>query len=334
MSDSKALIRQWRLLRLLADARHGYTVRELQTEMSVSLETVRRDLKDLQDVGFRVCETVGFRGVKRWRVEGFDEAFQLNIADLISIYMGRQLLEPLAGTPFWDGQQKVFNRIRGRLSDSAVQYLEKLGRTIQTTRVGAGDYSQRSEMIDRLMVAVEDGLVSLIRYRSDESREAEVKEVYPQGFVFHRGSLYLIAWSVDRCAIRTYKMDRVEGVESTKRQASLPIKFDLADWLENGFGIFGGTEGKVQTVRVHFSSAVARYVRESRWHRSQKFSNEQDGSLLAEFQLTETQEIKRWIMSFGPEATILSPQELVDDIKADLDMMRSRYQMVAEGVRE
>ena len=103
MSDSKALIRQWRLLRFLADARTGYTVKELQQEMGMSIETIRRDIIDLGHVGFKVRESVGYRGVKRWRVEGFEDNFGFTITDLLSIYMGRQFLEPLAGTPFWDG---------------------------------------------------------------------------------------------------------------------------------------------------------------------------------------------------------------------------------------
>lgn len=193
MSDSKALIRQWRLLRFLADARHGYTVRELQEEMTVSLETVRRDLKDLAEAGFRVREKIGFRGVKRWRVEGFEDGFQLNISDLLSIYVGRQFLEPLAGTPFWDGQQKVFSKIRGTLGESAMKYLQKLTRSLHATSIGASDYSQRFEMIDQLMIAIEDRRVSLIAYQSDQATETSTVEIYPQGFIFHRGSLYLIA---------------------------------------------------------------------------------------------------------------------------------------------
>ena len=75
MRDSKALMRQWRLLRFLADARTGYTVKELQQEMGMSIETIRRDIIDLGHVGFKVRESVGYRGVKRWRVEGFEDNF-------------------------------------------------------------------------------------------------------------------------------------------------------------------------------------------------------------------------------------------------------------------
>ncbi|MEZ6043677.1 MAG: WYL domain-containing protein [Planctomycetaceae bacterium] len=222
MSASKSLIRQWRLLKLLADAHTGYTVKELSAEMEVSLETIRRDISDLTTGGFRVCESVGFRGVKRWRVEGFREAFGFTITDLLSIYMGRQFLEPLAGTPFWDGQHKVFSKIRGALGEQALRYLQKLAASLHTTAVGSSDYSKRWKMIDQLIIAVEDRLVSLIVYQSDQATEPVEQEVYPQGFVFHRGSLYLIAWSSRRSEIRTYKMDRIDDVHSTNLKASIP----------------------------------------------------------------------------------------------------------------
>ena len=324
MNDSKSLIRQWRLLRLLADARVGYTVKELQAELRVSVDTVRRDVADLQSAGFRVAEMVGFRGVKRWRVEGFEDEFRFTITDMLSIFIGKQFLEPLAGTPFWDGHQKAFSKIRGALGEQAILYLRKLAASLHATSVGASDYSQRGRMIDDLMVAIEDHRVSLIVYQSDQATEPVEQEVYPQGFVFHRGSLYLIAWSSRRSEIRTYKMDRIEDVHSTNLKATIPAEFDLQEWLEHSFGVFR-SNGPLQTIRIRFTRDVARYVQESRWHKSQKLTPQPDGTLIAEFHLTDTQEIKRWIMSFGPNAMVLEPRELVEDIRQDLAAMQSAY---------
>lgn len=149
--------------------------------------------------------------------------------------------------------------------------------------------------------------------------------MYPQGFVFHRGSLYLIAWSSRRGEIRTYKMDRIDDVHFTKLPARVPENFNLADWLEHSFGIFRSGSTELQTIRVHFTRDVARYVRESNWHRHQKLTTQKDGSLIAEFTLTDTQEIKRWIMSFGPNATVLEPSHLVNEITSDLNVMTKRY---------
>ena len=55
---------------------------------------------------------------------------------------------------------------------------------------------------------------------------------------------------------------------------------------------------------------MSRYVQESQWHASQKLTKQRDGSLLAEFHLDDTVEIKSWIMSFGRNAVVLEPEQL------------------------
>ncbi len=319
---------------MLADSRTGLTVRELTEDMSVSDKTIRRDLSVLQTAGFRISESVGDFGLKRWRMEGFEQHFGFTITELLSVYMGRQFLEPLAGTPFWEGQRKVFSKIRGALGEQAVRYLQKLSGALHATSVGASDYSQRGDMIDQLMLAIEDRLISLITYQSDQATEPVEQEVYPLGMVHHRGSLYLIAWSGRRSEVRTYKVDRIDDVHITKLPATVPEKFDLSKWLEHSFGVFRSGSQQLQTIRIRFSREAARYVKESRWHNSQKLTSQKDGSLLAEFQLPDTQEIKRWIMSFGPAATVLEPEELIAEVQRDLEKMRQSYQFAPEPQSE
>ena len=259
--------------------------------------------------------------------------FHLNISDLLSIYAGRQFLEPLAETPFWDGQQKVFTKIRSALGEPAMKYLLKLSRSLHATSVGASDCSQRWDMIDQLIVAIDDRFVSLITYQSDQATESSTAEIYPQGFIFHRSSLYPIASAVHRNDIRTYEMDRIESVETTRLSAVIPEDFDLAEWLEHSFGVFRSTDRALQTIRIRFTRDVARYVTESNWHKNQKLIPQLDGSLIAEFRLTDTQEIKRWIMNFGPNAVALEPQELVEEIQQDLQQMLSNYVMEQQPQR-
>lgn len=326
MHDSTQLIREWRLLRQLADARVGYTLRELAAELSASERTIRRDLSVLEQAGFQVVESVGARGLKRWRVSGFESSLQFTVTELLSMLMTRQFVEPLAGTPFWDGQQRVFSKIRGALGDQAVRYLHRLAGAIHATAVGASDYTQRGKLIDELMVAIEDRLVTLIVYQSDQATEPVEQEVYPLSLVHHKGSLYLVAFSSRRREVRTYKVDRISSAEPTKLKARVPEDFDLQQYLQHSFGIFHGGHGEPVTVRVRFARPVARYVSEGRWHASQQLEHHPDGTLTASFELSSTTEIKRWIMSFGPAARVLEPEELIHDIEQDITEMKNQYQ--------
>jgi len=71
--DDSILARQWRLLKLLAFAPKGFTVKELTAISGVSEKTVRRDLALLKKVGFDVAETVEDFGRKSWRIRRLSE---------------------------------------------------------------------------------------------------------------------------------------------------------------------------------------------------------------------------------------------------------------------
>lgn len=72
--DESTLARQWRLLKLLAFAPKGFTVKELTAVSGVSEATVRRDLAFLRRIGFDVAETVEDYGRKAWRVRRLPES--------------------------------------------------------------------------------------------------------------------------------------------------------------------------------------------------------------------------------------------------------------------
>ena len=62
------LIRQWRLLQLLATEPEGVAVREFAAEVGTSQKTIRRDLVMLRKAGFDLEPTVGRHGRKAWRL--------------------------------------------------------------------------------------------------------------------------------------------------------------------------------------------------------------------------------------------------------------------------
>jgi predicted DNA-binding transcriptional regulator YafY len=107
----------------------------------------------------------------------------------------------------------------------------------------------------------------------------------------------------------------------TKFPFNRPADFDLQEHLRGSFGVYHG-EGHID-VKIRFTPTVARYVLESRWHESQQLTQQKDGSLLAEFHLSTTEEIKRWILSFGRHAEVLEPEELrgeiVDELRRSLE---------------
>jgi predicted DNA-binding transcriptional regulator YafY len=88
---------------------------------------------------------------------------------------------------------------------------------------------------------------------------------------------------------------------------------------------FGVIHGKTVKVVVRFDKEVAGYIKEKKWHSSQKIEPHKNGSITVTFTIAGTNEIKYWIMSYGHRAEVLEPTALRDEIKDDLLLALKRY---------
>ncbi len=310
MGQPDSFARQWLLLKTLASRPDGITLKDLAAELGVHSKTVRRGITTLQQAGFALEEKVGPRGRKTWHLQTAEGLSQVTFPfdEALALYLGRRFLTPLTGTPIGEAASRAFAKVRACLGKTAVKYLDEMSGKWHLTALGAGDYSSKGEILEQLMVGLEDRKATHIEYQSLRATEPVTYEVHPYALVWHRGSLYLVAFSRDHDETRTFKVDRIEAADASTFPFVMAEDFDLATFMSRAFGVFVG-DGDVK-VTIHFRSAVARYVEESTWHASQKLTKQRDGSVLAEFRLSDTREIKRWILGFGSLAEVLEPEEL------------------------
>ncbi|QDU61033.1 hypothetical protein Pan216_18860 [Planctomycetes bacterium Pan216] len=320
------VVRQWTLLTLLSRRRVGVSVREAATELAVGDKTIRRDLAVLLKAGFPITESTGKFNRKRWRISTSEEypAISLQFDEALALYLGRHSLQPLAGTYFWDATQRAFRKLRASLTDDVVEHLDRLAPRLHHVLPGASDYSDKANLIDDLLVAVEDCRQVLIDYQSLRATEPVTYAVNPLGITFHQGSLYLIAHSLDHKEIRTFKVDRVGSVERTDLPFPRPDDFNLERFYEKTFGVFRG-KSEV-TVVVRFTGWAARHVIERTWPSCRDIGRRADGSVVATFVVNATEELKTWILGFGANARVSSPANFREDVSNELAAALNGYQ--------
>jgi predicted DNA-binding transcriptional regulator YafY len=325
MIEEPTLTRQLLLIRTLIARRYGATVRDLAREMRVTEKTIRRDFNRFKKLGYPLVETTEGRGRKNWRLvhDGKLPPLTFALDEALVLYLARPFLEPLAGTNLWQAAHSALSKIRATLNESALEYLEQFPRFFHSTTNGLGNYSTKTDIIDGLTVAIEDRRAVHITYQSQQATEPATRDIYPYALVHHKGSLYLIAFAPEHDQLRRYKIDRIDGIETSSFVFQRPADFDIADHLARSFGIYDGV-GDV-TVVVRFLPAATRYVQESKWHPSQELTPQRDGSLLARFQLSSTVEIKSWVLGFGASAVVIEPEELRLAIANELEQSIKAY---------
>ncbi len=325
MRDETCLRRQWALLRSLTSRRIGLSIRQLADELGVTQRTIRRDLEVFRSVGFPLEETIGEFGRKSWTIKASRDQPSLAFTydEAIALYIGRRMLEPLAGTPFGEAAENAFLKIRAALGSGALDYLTRFSSMFHETGVEGLGYASKSELIDALRLAAEDFRVTRLLYRAEAAREASHRDVHPYGVVYHRGALYLIANDATQGRVKHYKVDRIEDAEILATSFTRPEEFDLATHMASAFGVY--RNGDLITIAVRFAPGVARYIRETKRHESQELIAQADGGVLATFQVSGTEEIKRWILGFGAKAEVLEPELLRREVVEELRTMLIAY---------
>ena len=119
MTENPPMIRHWNLLHLLGARHHGVTKREMARELGVSEKTIQRDLDLLRLKSVPIECLTGPRSKKTYRLgEGWRRPpLVFDFEKVTALYLGRQFLDPMAGTPFWEAAQRAWRKNRGPLGE-------------------------------------------------------------------------------------------------------------------------------------------------------------------------------------------------------------------------
>ncbi len=229
MPRNQEVIRQWKVLHALESSRHGAAIDALADELDVTTRTIRRDLAALQEAGFPLYDERDDDGRVRWRLDGqvlkgLETGFTL--AELCALYLSRNLLEAVAGTPFQRDLTLAFSRLEKMLSPRMRQFLDRLPRVL-AAKPGPRDPRRRLLRRHRrpLLEATLHFRVTTMRYHSVSSGRVKDYQVHPYRLAFAQGALYLLAYVPDYKDVRTFAVDRIAAV-SLEKQTFTPTAAD------------------------------------------------------------------------------------------------------------
>jgi predicted DNA-binding transcriptional regulator YafY len=324
MPRNQEVIRQWKVLHALESSRHGAAIDALARELDVTTRTIRRDLAALQEAGFPLFDERDEDGRVRWRLDGhvlkgIETGFTL--AELCALYLSRNLLESVAGTPFQRDLTLAFSRLEKMLSPRMRQFLDRLPSVLAAkpgprTRGGASS----ADIVGRLLEATLHFRVATMRYHSVSSARVKDYRVHPYRLAFAQGALYLLAYVPDYEAVRTFAIDRIAAI-SLEKQTFTPKEQVGNEVFANSLGVNTGPPAHVE---VEFDARVAPYVKARVWHTSQEVRENGDGIVLS-MNVCHDWALRSWILSWGPFARVLTPGSLAGDVAADLQAAHDRY---------
>jgi len=301
----------------------GITIGELAEVFGVTKRTTYRDLRALEDSGYPIyTETI--EGTTYWKLE---ESFK-NIPpvtfsqnELMALYFSRKLLTLFQTSPLQADIESAFKKIESALPAKHIAKLER----IEDMFLPLGKIERNNDLNQQVFETVRSAVFNQnplkIEYTPQKSNQALTFEVNPYSLVLYKGELYIIGYLTGK-GMRYFGLARIKKAERSNDRFSIPEDFSPSKFLSASFGLF---QGKPISLKVLFDPELSNYIQKRKWHQSQRIQQLKDGSIILSLKASGKEEIKSWLLSFGPKAKVHSPLSLRKEIEADLQKTLLQY---------
>jgi len=303
--------------------RNGITIGELSEEFGVNRRTIYRDLRALEDSGYPLLSEVA-DGAALWSLEpSFKHVppITFNLNELIALYSSRNLFKA-HGLPLNSDLESALKKIASALPAKNIAKLERMEGMFLPLAKGGRRPSIDKNLFEVIQLALLYQNPVTLEYRPRRGNQSFQCEVHPYSLVHHRGDLYLLCYVPKWNGIRYLALEGIKKADRSKERFETREDFSVSDFLDVPFGIF---HGEPISVKILFDKELADYIRGRTWHPTQKVKATEDGKILLSMTASGKEEIKAWILGLGPKATVISPQSLREEIKADLSKALEQY---------
>jgi predicted DNA-binding transcriptional regulator YafY len=279
---------------------------EIAERFEISLRTVYRDVKALQESGVPIGAEAG---TGYYIVDGYHlPPIMFNKEEAAALLTGEKLMEKFGDRSSGRLFSSAMQKIRAVLRNSDKDYLESLESSIEVFSHGRTQEPENgfpNRFLSDIQQAVGMQKVIAMDYYTYHNNTVNRREAEPIG-VFHAGSAWhLIAFCRLRKDYRDFRIDRIKSLTILDISYNKNIHLSLREYLEQHHD----PEMPIE-VKVRFAKGVARFIQERKYYLG--FVEEKDCGDRIEmtFRTRSLEYFGQWLLMFSHEVEILGPEQL------------------------
>ena len=286
----------------------GVSSQDLIERFTIDSRTLRRYFSDLREMGVPLREEVN--GTER--LISVDPTYartgvHLTLAEVLSLHFGRTLFTFLEGTSFASEMDGAIERLRPAISRYTQDITRDLDRKFMAVGEHAKDYTSEGDLLDEIVSALLYNNPADAEYRRIRS-VSKFYRLEPLTLATYRQGLYLFARDVAEKKIKCFAVERFVRFSRLRRERfEYPEDYAPQAEVSTGFGI---TSGPAEEVVAVFTPMVAPYIRERQWHRTQRLESTPEGGVRLRLRVYLGPELREWLLGFGPDVRVESPEAL------------------------
>jgi predicted DNA-binding transcriptional regulator YafY len=236
---------------------------------------------------------------------------QITEGELFALVVAERALQQYRGTSFEKPLLSALQKMEQALPDTISLSLSDVGQTISFRT--SSEPILDLEVFDALAKATTSRQQLELTYRKPGQQQAEKRIVDPYHLANINGEWFLFAFDHLRNDLRTFVPARIKAIRQTGKTFERRQKFSLDKRLRGSFGVQSG-QGEFDVV-IRFHERVADYIREKKWHESQRLRELKGGGVELQLKLSSLAEVGRWVLSWGGDAVVVRPAELAQSVQ-------------------
>ena len=325
------LVRQWALLQLLPTRGPGKTAKELTDALNndgynISKRQVERDLLELYDAfGLDLNNTSIPYG---WRLPPHVpiDLPSITLAEALSLQLVEGTLKALIPPAMMHSLESRFLQAKRKLetletANQASQWLHKVA-------VVPPSLPMLPPTIDpNILETVQDALLLNrqlnVEYRKFDAGHPSSQTLHPLGLVQRGPVTYLVATAFHYTDAHLYVLHRIITASKTEHAVVTPEGFSLEQYIASDALQFGNN-GSI-CMKAEIWDGLAQILRETPLSADQQIA-EIDGALQITATVTDSWQLRWWILSQGDGIEIIEPVALRHEIANKLKAAASQYE--------
>ncbi|CAI4033885.1 WYL domain-containing protein [Nitrospira tepida] len=320
--DANPGARMVRMIRTLCS--RGMTRAELEEEFQVSRRHIYDYLQAIEGLGYVFVDHEG-GGERVWRIDGGYQGIKpepATLPELMALHLAKSHLAYLNGTPFVESLEHLIQKVEAGLPTKVANHLKRVTQVFVPLQAPIRPYENQGPLLAQIQRALLLQRVVRLNHTAAGYDEPVEHRVDPYALLLYQYGLYLFGYSHRSKARRLFAVERIASVELTDDICDIPEDLSIERAYERLFGLI---DEPVHTVRIWFSPEVAYLVKERRWHPTQHVEAQADGSVVATIEAGGLDELASWVLSWGADAKVLSPQALIVAVRSKLAAASRQY---------
>lgn len=286
------------------------------SDYKVSKNTVRSTIQELRECGFSIEESV----------KDNNTVFYSHQYRKFETHELRMLIDAVSSARFItsDESKQLIEKIK---TLSSKHLAKKLHHQISVDPAIRAQNKEVRYHIDKIHTSIIEQKMLHFQYGNFNIKKefvlrhhGKLYTVIPLGLVWNHDYYYLVAKNPQENKIKHYRVDRMKNV-SVSEERFIGTDFSISDHMKQTFNMY---PGNVEYVEILFDNHLVNVVID-RFGKDVSIRSVDDRTFSIKIKAAISEGFIRWLLMWGSDAKVISPQHLVEKIKAEAEKMNKLY---------